>query len=222
MDNMEIKSKAGEVMMDLLIEDYEEGLGSLVRFEKVIYGVNEKFSIMITNDAIDETLQFIHENVAGSADQIFRTWGRQGISSINIPVIKSEVRPSELLALKDLFQGLNDLVAKPPARYFINRFSRNQMTFLSVALMKSLFPCPKKGQLLVDEKIEDENGSMMFVFEKPYYDLLYNAVEQAYKAGKFAASNSEADWNDLRNGIMAAKGVNSVNVDQLAIHPLSE
>lgn len=219
---MEIKSKIGEVMLDLLLADYEDGLGSLVRFEKIINGVKEKFSITITNELIDETLKFIHDNVIGSDDLIFRTWGMQGISSINIPVVKSEVRPPDLLALKKLFQGFNDLVSKPPAKYFINKFSRNQMTFLSVALTKNLFPRPKKGQLLVDEKTKDENGSMMFVFEKQYFDVLYNAVEQAYKAGKFAASNSETDWNDLRNGIISARGVNGINSDQLTVHILSE
>lgn len=144
------------------------------------------------------------------------------MSPTNIPYIKGELGPKDLNALKNLFSQFNKLVSKPPAKFFVKNMSRQQMTFLSVALMKNIFPRPKKGQLLIDESSSDNSESMIFIFEKQYFDILYSSIEKAYEAGSFAKSNSEVEWNDLRNAIRSATGTDKIDLTGLTDHMLAD
>ncbi len=219
---MDIKTKTGEIMMDLLIEDYEAGLGSLVRFEKVIEEVKTRFSIEITNDNIRETLEFIKENALESPDLIYATWGTAGFSASNIPYVKGELGPNDLKALRNLFSQFNKIVSTPPAKFFVKNLSKQQMTFLTVALMKGLFPRPRKGQLLLGNVSSDGDGEIISVFENQYFDNLFRSIEKAYQAGSFAKSNSEMEWIDLRNALRSATGTDKIDLTRLTDHISAE
>jgi hypothetical protein len=219
---MDIHTKIGEVIADLLLEDFEPGLGSLVRFEQVIDGVRDKFSIEITNDNIREALKFIHDSVPNSENLLYATRGTAGLSPTNIPYVKGELGPNDLNWLKHSFSEFNKLVSKPPPKFFVKVFTTQQMTFLTVALMKNIFPRPKKGQLLIDKSSFEKDELLTLVFERQYFDTLYLAIEKAYDTKSFAKSNSEIEWNDLRNAIRTATGTTDIDLNGLTDHIATE
>ncbi len=106
-------------------------------------------------------------------------------------------------------------MSKPPAKFFIKKLTSQQEALLSRALMKSIFPTPNEGQLLFEDSSSDENDSLIFIFEKQYFDSLYSSIEKAYKAGLFEKSNSEMKWNDFRNAIRSAAGTDNIDMARL-------
>lgn len=100
------------------------------------------------------------------------------------------------------------------------KFNPEQLGMLTVSLMKNLFPRPTKGQLLLNEN-GGENGSFTFYFTPEYHALLASKFQEAYVDGKFAQSNSEADWIDLMQTLNNAKTVNSIDFTNLTNHFLT-
>jgi hypothetical protein len=217
--SIDTKSRICEVMMDMLIKDFTKEDGALLSFNKLIDGVMLKFSNKITEEDIWATIDFIHENIPGTDFLIFAILVNVG-STPNVPYIKGELEPDGMNQIKTLFSKFNKLASDPQNTYFVKNISRQQMTFFTVALMKNLFPRPKKGQLLV-EKSPSENESI-FVFKAEYYDILCTSIDNAYKADSFVKSNSEIEWTDLRNAIKSAIGTNKFDIEKLIEHPLSE
>lgn len=217
--SIDTKTRTCEVMMDMLIKDYTEEDGSLLSFKKLTEEVFLKFSNKITNEDIFATIDFIHENIPGTNFLIFSILVNVG-STPNVPYIKGELEPESMNQIKSLFSKFNELASDTQNKFFVKNISKQQMTFFTLALMKNLFPRPKKGQLLV-EKSPSENESV-FVFQAEYYNVLRTSIENAYKAGSFAKSNSEIEWTDLRNAIKSAIGTNKFDISELLEHPLSE
>ena len=207
-------------MMDMLIKDYTPEDGSSLSFEKLIEQVHQKFSLKINIDDIHETLKFLRENVLNSDFLIFFISISVGPTP-NVPYIKGELEPEQLNSIKNLLSQFNKMSTDKQAKYFLKRLSRQQMSLLSVALMKNLFPRPKRGQLLVDVSSKDDE-STIFIFENQYYDSLSTSIENAYKAGSFAKSNNEMEWIDLKNAVKSASGTNKIDLTKLTDHPLTE
>ena len=95
------------------------------------------------------------------------------------------------------------------------KLNSQQLGFLHLAFTKNLFPNPELGELLVEDNLGD--GSCNLYFDFNYFDKLVKAINAKYKAGLFASSNSEKDWNDLMYAIESAT-IES-NVDQSKYRP---
>lgn len=100
------------------------------------------------------------------------------------------------------------------------RLDGQQLALLSTALMKKLFPVPKKGELLVDENTND--SSCILFFSNDYFLKLTSAIRNSYNAGAFARSNAEDDWNDFMYEIEASKPAFDFDSSSLKHYWLSE
>jgi hypothetical protein len=76
-----------------------------------------------------------------------------------------------------------------------------RLALLYIALSNNLFDRPKKGQIYYEK---NNNGSCSLFFKCDYYVSLQNSMLKAQYQGKFAQSNSESDWIDLKNVIDTA------------------
>lgn len=103
-------------------------------------------------------------------------------------------------------ESLNDPNFNPEftKRQFLNN---QELPILFQGLFKNLFVKPEKGYLL----FEGTNGGGNLYFDKDYYEELKDSINEKYQQGKFAESNAESDWMNLKYKIDNAETV--VNPD---------
>ncbi len=90
-----------------------------------------------------------------------------------------------------------------------------QLAMLAKAFMKSLFPTPKEGQILVQEDLADH--CCVLYFEENYFITLTSTIRDIENSGEFARSNAEDEWNDLMYSIEFAKQFK--NLDYKSLRP---
>lgn len=95
------------------------------------------------------------------------------------------------------------------------RLNGQQLALLYIALSKKLFSKPTNTELFYEGH---NDGSCTLYFQKDYYQKLCSSISQAYNAGKFAQSNSEDDWNNLKYTIDNADGVDNVDTNKLQVY----
>lgn len=95
------------------------------------------------------------------------------------------------------------------------RLNGQQLALLYIALSKSLFPKPTNSELFYEGH---NDGSCTLFFKNEYYIKLTSAISQAYNDGKFAQSNSEDDWNNLKYTIDNADGVDNIDTNKLQVY----
>lgn len=83
---------------------------------------------------------------------------------------------------------------------------RQDLTYLSKALLENLFPRPIIGELLVFEDLKNEN--CVLYFQETYFENLTSSIHEKYIKGDFIRSNSEKEWVHLMNSINSAETTN--------------
>lgn len=107
----------------------------------------------------------------------------------------------------------------PQVVWRYKRLDGKELALLTTALMKNLFPKPKKGQLLVKDGLGD--GSCILYFEHSYFSKLTSAIRNSYNSGVFAKSNAEDDWNDFMYAVESAKPDINIDIKSLIPHFIS-
>jgi len=96
--------------------------------------------------------------------------------------------------------------------------NRQDLTYLSKALLENLFPRPIIGELLVYEDLKNENCTLYF--QEDYYHKLTSTLHEKHIMGDFMRSNSEKEWVHLMNSINSA-GTTNDDVTNLKTYWLS-
>lgn len=97
------------------------------------------------------------------------------------------------------------------------RLNGQRLALLFIALSKGLFNRPKKGQIYYEGH---NDGSCTLYFKRDYYASLTDSIFKVYYQGKFAQSNAESDWIDLKNAIDEAKISEREGVENLKLYEL--
>lgn len=92
-----------------------------------------------------------------------------------------------------------------------------ELALLYQALMKDLFAKPKKGYLV----FETYNGGGNLYFDKDYYNELQNSIHNKFYQGKFAESNAESEWLQLKNKIDNSENIINPNISNCKIYSVS-
>lgn len=101
--------------------------------------------------------------------------------------------------------------------YKCKRLNGQRLALLFMALSKKLFTRPMKGQVYYES---NGDGSCTLFFSKDYYPLLKESIGNAYESGKFAQSNAESDWNDLKYAIDGAEISERNDIENLELYSL--
>lgn len=110
-------------------------------------------------------------------------------------------------------------VAPVEQDYKCVRLNGQRLALLYMALSKGLFSRPKKGKVYYEGH---NDGSCTLYFKRDYYSSLTDSIFQASYQGKFAQSNAEADWNDLKNAIDGAVVSERDGVESLELYGIYE
>jgi hypothetical protein len=110
-----------------------------------------------------------------------------------------------------------DETAPTEQDYKYVRLNGQRLALLYIALSKGLFNRPQKGQIYYEGH---NDGSCTLYFKRDYYASLTDSIFKAYYQGKFAQSNAESDWNDLKNAIDEAKISEREGVENLQLYGL--
>lgn len=97
------------------------------------------------------------------------------------------------------------------------RLNGQRLALLFMALSKGLFNRPKKGQIYYEGH---NDGSCTLYFKRDYYASLTDSIFKVYYQGKFAQSNAESDWIDLKNAIDGANISEREGVENLKLYEL--
>ncbi|WP_291097487.1 MULTISPECIES: hypothetical protein [unclassified Flavobacterium] len=92
-----------------------------------------------------------------------------------------------------------------------------ELALLYQALMKELFAKPKKGYLL----FETHNGGGNLYFDKDYFNELKSSIDEKFHSGKFAESNAEYEWIQLKKKIDNSENVINPNISNCRIYSVS-
>ncbi len=88
------------------------------------------------------------------------------------------------------------------------------------ALMKELFAIPNKGYLLFEPNHREGGGNLYFDTE--YYNELKESIDEKFYQGKFAESNAEYDWLQLKNSIDNSENIIDPNINDYRIYLVSK
>jgi hypothetical protein len=99
--------------------------------------------------------------------------------------------------------------------YKSKRLNGQILALLFMALSKSLFQKPRKGQVFYES---NGDGSCTLYFSNEYYPVLKKSIDNAFNSGKFSQSNAESDWNDLKYLIDGAEISNKKNIEDLDLY----
>ena len=102
-------------------------------------------------------------------------------------------------------------------KYKFKRLNGQRLALLFIALSKGLFQKPMKGQVYYESN-GDESCTLFFSNE--YHPLLKKSIDSACENGKFAQSNSESDWNDLKYAIDSAEISEKEDVESLELYSI--
>ena len=97
------------------------------------------------------------------------------------------------------------------------QLNRQRLALLFIALSRGLFKRPKKGEVYFESH---PDGSSTLYFKRDYYVSLSDSIFEAYYQGKFARSNAESEWIDLKNAIDGAKVSEKKDIENLTIYSI--
>ena len=95
------------------------------------------------------------------------------------------------------------------------RLNGQELALLYMALSKSLFSRPKKGQVYYESH---NDGSCTIYFKSDYYSSLTSSILTASYQGKFRQSNAETDWENLKDTIDRAQISEKENIKNLELY----
>lgn len=84
------------------------------------------------------------------------------------------------------------------------------------ALIRGVFPTPKKGQMYFPPQLEGAEDAKFLYLNSEYYETLFNAIKAAEREGKFSSSNAEFHWLGLISGFKQAKEVQTIDYERLS------
>jgi len=99
--------------------------------------------------------------------------------------------------------------------YKCARLNGQRLALLYLALSKGLFKRPQKGQVFYESH---NDSSCTLYFKRDYLATLKESIFTAYYQGKFAQSNAESDWIDLKNAIDGATESEREDVEDLELY----
>lgn len=185
--------------------------GSFIEDSKQIYfhttnnekiGLPKKFLISKTNEkAIYGTMGAVHIEKNLINKDIFEITDRVG------HYIKIRVEP------------MFDIAPSNKKNYKFVKLNKRNLSFLYLALSKGLFDKPQKGQIYFET--HNDEGATLY-FKNDYYIKLTNSIDTSYIQGKFAKSNAESDWNNLKYMIDKAEISNKDNIEKLKLYSIYE
>jgi hypothetical protein len=117
--------------------------------------------------------------------------------------------------LKIRVEPMLDEVITVEKDYKSLRMNGQELSLLYMALSKSLFERPKKGQIYYESH---NDRSCTMYFKRDYYSSLTASILTAFYQGKFRQSNAESDWNDLKDTIDQAEISDIDNVENLELY----
>ena len=121
-------------------------------------------------------------------------------SLLDIGIIEITDRVGHFIKIR--VEPMFDEIAPIEQDYKFVRLNGQKLALLYKALSKGLFSRPKKGQIFYESH---DDGSCTLFFKRDYYASLVDSIFTVYYQGKFAQSNAESDWNDLKNAIDKAE-----------------
>ena len=83
------------------------------------------------------------------------------------------------------------------------------------ALIREVFPKPKKGQMYHSPQLEGTEDEKYIYLDNEYYEILFNAIKKAEAEGSFRTSNAEVHWLGLISGFNQAKEVQTIDFDNV-------
>lgn len=117
--------------------------------------------------------------------------------------------------IKIRVEPMFDEVAPTEHDYKCIRLNGQRLALLYIALSKGLFKRPRKGQIFYESH---NDGSCTLFFKRDYYASLTESIFTVYYQGKFAQSNAESDWNDLKNTIDKAEISEREDIENLKLY----
>lgn len=102
-------------------------------------------------------------------------------------------------------------------KYKFKVLNGKRLSLLYIALSKELFEKPRKGQVFFEA---NGDGSCTLFFSNEYYPILKSSIDKSYLSGKFAQSNAEADWNDLKYAIDSAEVSDRDGIENLQLYSI--
>lgn len=82
------------------------------------------------------------------------------------------------------------------------RLNPQVLATMFIGFQRKLFTTPKENDILF---VEEAGGNCVMFFEKEFWNMFLAELNGAYRNGKFANSNANADWMILLNTIQSAK-----------------
>ena len=119
--------------------------------------------------------------------------------------------------IKVKVEPMFDEMAPSKKDYKSVNLNGQQLALLYMALSKGLFNRPNKGQMYYESR---NDGSCTLFFRRDYYASLTDSIFTAYYQRKFAQSNAESDWNNLKDTIDRAEISTRDNVEELNLYSL--
>ncbi len=101
-----------------------------------------------------------------------------------------------------------DTTFQQKTSFFKKRMNFGQSTYLNVALTKKLFSRPTDDELFYETH---SDTTYTLYFQSNYYQKLKSEIQRAYDSGEFAKTSTAREWNDLKNAVDTAEGVNIPN-----------
>lgn len=200
------------------VQGYPESQWELLcRLENGSFVENEEEITFYTNqnEEIGLTKDFLIENTKSKA-----VYGSMGTVQIHKNLIEKDIfeitdRVGHYIRIR-VEPMFNDNVSTE-SDYKYARLNGQQLALLFIALSKSLFQRPRKGQVYFESH---NDGSCTLYFKRDYYSALTDSIFKASYQGKFAQSNSENEWNDLKEKIDNAKVSEKDNVEELSMYSI--
>lgn len=124
------------------------------------------------------------------------------------------------LKVEPMFEDIQDMESNEPDFKYI-RLNGQQAALLYIALSENLFKRPIKGQMYYEIALPDYYTEIYIMYFKiDYYHILKESIFEAYYKGKFAKSNSEYEWNELKRVIDNAEFSQKENIENLKLYSI--
>lgn len=205
------------------IEGYPESQWELLcRLENGYFFEDEKEIKFITNnnEEMGLTKNFLTEKSKNKA-----IYGAMGTIKICKDLKKGDIfeltdRVGHYIKLRvePMFEDIKDIESNE-SEFKEVRLNGKQAALLYIALSKNLFKRPIKGQMYYEIELPDDYSEIYIIYFKiDYYCMIKESIFEAYYKGKFAQSNSEYEWKDLKRVIDTAEFSQKENIEKLKLY----
>lgn len=187
-------------------EDEKNILFYTTELEKIGFEASAEYDQDKTNFIRSRTTESIQ--YWSSDYQITKSLVDNGVFEITDRVghyIKLRVEPM----VKEISTVLND--------FKFVRLNSQELPLLYIALSKNLFKRPKKGQIYYESH---SDGRCTLYLKADYLSELQNSMLMAQYQGKFSQSNSEIEWNNLKDKIDQAQISDKENIKDLKLYEI--